>query len=156
MYQLIPGALNDLWKFDGTYWTWVSGSNVTGATAVFGTKGIPSPGNVPGPRYRPFPFIDAIDNLWMFGGDYSVFGSYFLRSIITLKGIGATYGDSTEPIGLGCLVPIEQASLEYMEQEVLVHLPMPQELEKTEFLGLFAPIRAYGYLEVLDMEIQLL
>src|SRR5260370_31459256 len=36
------GDLNDLWKFDGTNWTWVSGSDLINQPGVFGTKGVAS------------------------------------------------------------------------------------------------------------------
>jgi hypothetical protein len=60
--------LNDLWKFDGTYWTWISGSNSIDQVGVYGTKGIPSPSNVPGARGYAISWIDSHDNLWLFGG----------------------------------------------------------------------------------------
>ena len=46
------GNLNDLWKFDPTsdLWTWVSGSNMAGASGVYGSRGIPAPTNVPSAR----------------------------------------------------------------------------------------------------------
>jgi N-acetylneuraminic acid mutarotase len=64
----IDGSLNDLWKFDGTYWTWISGSNSTYQAGVYGTKGIPSSNNVPGARGYTISWIDSHDNLWLFGG----------------------------------------------------------------------------------------
>jgi hypothetical protein len=42
--------LNDLWKFDGTNWTWVSGSNTANQNGVYGTKGVSATSNVPGAR----------------------------------------------------------------------------------------------------------
>jgi len=60
--------LNDLWKFDGTNWTWVSGSDLANQPAVYGTKGVPSPSNVPGARVFASSWIDKSDNLWLFGG----------------------------------------------------------------------------------------
>ena len=48
------GDLNDLWKYDGTNWTWVSGSNTVNQAGVYGTKGVgrfrrTSPGQESGP-----------------------------------------------------------------------------------------------------------
>jgi N-acetylneuraminic acid mutarotase len=65
-----PGFLNDLWKFDPTSneWTWVSGSNTSGAHGVYGTKGASAPGNVPGARNSAVSCIDTAGNLWLFGG----------------------------------------------------------------------------------------
>ena len=62
------GYLNDLWKFDGSNWTWVSGSNAISQKGVYGTKGVPASGNVPGARGYSVSWIDAQDNLWLFGG----------------------------------------------------------------------------------------
>ncbi len=61
--------LNDLWKFDGTNWTWVSGSNIGNQFAVYGTKGVADPANVPGSRTDHVMWIDDQDNIWIFGGD---------------------------------------------------------------------------------------
>ncbi len=60
--------LNDLWKFDGTLWTWVSGTNIAEQAGTYGTKGIASPSNVPGARRASVSWIDASGNLWLFGG----------------------------------------------------------------------------------------
>ncbi len=62
------GDLNDLWKFDGTNWTWVSGSDLINQPGVFGTKGVASPSNVPGARVYAISWIDKSNNLWLFGG----------------------------------------------------------------------------------------
>jgi N-acetylneuraminic acid mutarotase len=62
------GDLNDLWKFDGTNWTWVSGSNVITQPGVYGTKGTPSSSNVPGTRFQAVSWMDKSGNLWLSGG----------------------------------------------------------------------------------------
>jgi N-acetylneuraminic acid mutarotase len=62
------GVLNDLWKFDGTNWTWVSGNNERDQVGIYGTKGVADSNNVPGGRSRHFSWIDSDDNLWLFGG----------------------------------------------------------------------------------------
>jgi len=62
------GVLNDLWKFDGTYWTWFSGSDITWQPGVYGEKGIPASGNVPGARGGFVSWFDGNGNLWLFGG----------------------------------------------------------------------------------------
>lgn len=67
------GFLNDLWQFNPSTkeWTWVSGSN-TGSTpegnGVYGTEGVAAPSNVPGAREAAANWIDANNNLWLFGG----------------------------------------------------------------------------------------
>ena len=62
------GLLNDLWKWDGTNWTWVSGSSAAGQYGTYGTKGVAAPGNVPGAREGSVSWTDASGNLWLFGG----------------------------------------------------------------------------------------
>jgi N-acetylneuraminic acid mutarotase len=62
------GRLNDLWKFDGTNWTWVSGANIVNQPGVYGTKGMPSSSNVPGARNITVSWIDGSGNFWLFGG----------------------------------------------------------------------------------------
>jgi hypothetical protein len=62
---------NDLWEFNPTTkeWTWISGSNTTGASGVFGTKGVPSATNVPpASGLGAVGWIDHSGNLWQFGG----------------------------------------------------------------------------------------
>ncbi|MBZ5701090.1 MAG: hypothetical protein LAN84_04525 [Acidobacteriia bacterium] len=65
------GCLNDLWKYSGGQWTWMSGSNLTGQTGTYGTQGTTAPGNVPGGRW-PLAGLagwkDGNGNLWFFGG----------------------------------------------------------------------------------------
>jgi N-acetylneuraminic acid mutarotase len=64
------GNLNDLWEFTpgtGT-WTWVSGSKTSGAQGMYGTQGQAAAANVPGPRGQSTSWIDALGNLWLFGG----------------------------------------------------------------------------------------
>ncbi len=60
--------LNDLWKFDGTNWTWVTGSNVGTQAGVYGVKGTASPTNTPGGRPGAMTWADSSGNLWLFGG----------------------------------------------------------------------------------------
>lgn len=61
--------LNDLWRYDGTNWTWVSGSNSIGEGGHYGTRGQPEPANIPGARQGSVGWKDANDNFWLFGGD---------------------------------------------------------------------------------------
>jgi N-acetylneuraminic acid mutarotase len=52
-------------------WTWMSGSNVgqySEQSAVYGTLGVPAPGNTPGVRDYPLSWTDTNGNLWLFGG----------------------------------------------------------------------------------------
>jgi N-acetylneuraminic acid mutarotase len=62
------GELNDLWKYDGANWTWVSGSNTIKQSGTYGTKGTADPSNVPGARDAAVSWLDSQGNLWLFGG----------------------------------------------------------------------------------------
>jgi hypothetical protein len=62
------GLLNDLWKYSGGQWTWMSGSNLGNQYGTYGTLGTAAPGNVPGARTNPVTWTDASGNLWLFGG----------------------------------------------------------------------------------------
>ena len=61
--------LNDLWKFDGTNWTWVSGSNTVDQTGDYGAKGTAASTNIPGARYYSVCWTHASSKLWLFGGN---------------------------------------------------------------------------------------
>jgi N-acetylneuraminic acid mutarotase len=63
--------LNDLWKFDGANWTWVSGSKTWGQTGSYGTEGVAAAGNVPGARWSLVSWTDKSGNFWLFGGSGS-------------------------------------------------------------------------------------
>jgi len=60
--------LNDLWKYSGGRWTWVSGSNLVDQPGSYGTLGVPAPGNVPGARLEASGWTDSSGTLWLFGG----------------------------------------------------------------------------------------
>jgi hypothetical protein len=60
--------LNDLWKFDGFYWTWLSGSDQPNQKAIYGNKGVPSSSNVPGAREGSIGWVDNEGIFWIFGG----------------------------------------------------------------------------------------
>jgi hypothetical protein len=62
------GLLNDLWKYSGGQWTWVSGSNTQNQNGSYGVQGTPDPANVPGARQAPVSWIDNTGNFWLFGG----------------------------------------------------------------------------------------
>jgi hypothetical protein len=78
----VYGELNDLWKFDGTQWTWVSGSDVRDQAGIYGTFGVAAASNVPGGRHGGVGWTDAAGNFWLFGGtglasvDYYQFGFF--------------------------------------------------------------------------------
>lgn len=64
------GYLNDLWKYEiaTNRWTWMKGSDFTGQSCVYGTKGVPAPANMPGGRSGPQHWKDKNGNLWLYGG----------------------------------------------------------------------------------------
>ena len=65
------GQLNDLWRYNAftNEWTWFGGSSTAaGASAVYGVKGQPAPGNIPGGREGSSSWTDADGNFWLFGG----------------------------------------------------------------------------------------
>ncbi len=67
---------NDLWRYQPSIneWTWVGGSDTgtggigAGNVGVYGTLGIPSPGNYPGTRSRAYSCTDPAGNFWLYGG----------------------------------------------------------------------------------------
>jgi len=88
------GNLNDLWKFDGTEWTWVSGSDVIAQPGVYGTKGEADPANIPGARAQAASWIDSSGNFWLFGGtgrDSTVAGSGPLNDLWKFDGTSWTW-----------------------------------------------------------------
>ena len=62
------GLLNDLWKYSGGQWTWVSGASTLNPNGVYGSLGQAAAGNVPGGRQAPVAWIDNAGKFWMFGG----------------------------------------------------------------------------------------
>jgi len=72
------GQLNDLWELNpaNNQWTWMGGSSQEvlsfysfyGNPGVYGTLGVPAPGNIPGSRYDAATWTDAQGNFWLFGG----------------------------------------------------------------------------------------
>lgn len=65
-YQIV--ALNDLWKWDGEVWTWMSGSDAPNGQGIYGTKDVADPANSPGARSMASSAVDQEGNLWLFGG----------------------------------------------------------------------------------------
>jgi len=65
------GYLNDLWEFNGTTWTFVSGGNTNkvNQNGIYGTQGVAASTNMPGGRQEAAGWADANGNLWLFGGE---------------------------------------------------------------------------------------
>lgn len=49
-------------------WNWISGGETVDASGVYGTQGVADAANVPGAREDAVTWVDADDNLWLFGG----------------------------------------------------------------------------------------
>jgi len=66
----LNGELNDLWRFDPETlrWTWISGSDARNPAGIYGTKGSPAAGNVPGGRDAGSSWLDGNGRLWLYGG----------------------------------------------------------------------------------------
>lgn len=62
------GVLNDLWKYSGGEWTWVSGAKTINQAGSYGTEGAAAAGNFPGARSGAISLADAAGNFWLFGG----------------------------------------------------------------------------------------
>ncbi|MEX0692213.1 MAG: hypothetical protein WD934_07650 [Gemmatimonadales bacterium] len=60
-------AWDDLWRFDGTSWTWMAGDSTPGRTPVYGSRGVTSAGNTPGTRMPGAQWLDPLGRRWMFG-----------------------------------------------------------------------------------------
>jgi hypothetical protein len=71
-YRQGCSQMNDLWEYTPSTgeWTWMSGSNTLNQPGVYGTLGVPAPGNVPGSRRASARWTDVNGNLWLFGGGY--------------------------------------------------------------------------------------
>jgi hypothetical protein len=87
------GYLNDLWKWAGGSWTWVSGSNATNQAGAYGSKGVADPANVPGSRQPSVSWTDAEGDFWLFGGSgYAASGgSNYLNDLWTWDGADWTW-----------------------------------------------------------------
>jgi hypothetical protein len=67
---MIGDLLNDLWRYDMStgMWTWMKGGNSANNPTQYGKKGVPAIRNNPGPRTGATNWVDASDDLWLFGG----------------------------------------------------------------------------------------
>ena len=79
------GNLNDLWSYSlaSGQWTWVSGSEIVNAGAVYGTQGSGSTDNVPGARELAVGWWNGSGSLWLFGGFGNANGTGELNDLWT-------------------------------------------------------------------------
>jgi N-acetylneuraminic acid mutarotase len=138
----VAGDLNDLWKFDGSNWTWVSGADTINKAGNYGTKGAPADTNVPGAREMAVSWTDTSGNLWLFGGyGYDSAGTYgALNDLWKFDGGNWTWmnGDNS----------VNQKGA-YSQQNITVDTNVPGAreaasawIDKSGFLWLFG---GYGY-----------
>ncbi|WP_416864109.1 MAG: MBG domain-containing protein [Imperialibacter sp.] len=62
------GLLEDLWKWDGVEWTWISGSQLRNRPSSYGEIGVSSLSNNPGGRNNTVIWFDDNNQLWLYGG----------------------------------------------------------------------------------------
>ena len=69
-YSNTVNNFSDLWELNPTtgLWTWVGGADTANQPGVYGTQGVPAPGNVPGARSVTASWTDKNGNFWLFGG----------------------------------------------------------------------------------------
>ena len=70
---------NDLWKFDGNNWAWMSGYDGVDQKGTYGTRLVASAANVPGARNSPVTWTDSSNGLWMYGGTFTNGSGYFCK-----------------------------------------------------------------------------
>lgn len=63
-----PASFNDLWRFSGGVWTWMSGASAVNQIGTFGQQGVSAASNLPGSRWGAAAWTDLSGNLWLFGG----------------------------------------------------------------------------------------
>ncbi len=90
----MTGSLNDLWMFDGTQWTWLSGSNLADQSPVFGTKGVFDAANTPGGFNGAGSIaIDSFGQVWVLGG---VLGSDYSNALWSWNGQAWAWMDGSQ------------------------------------------------------------
>ena len=68
LFTTYQGYLSDLWKWDGSKWTWIKGSWIDDQSGIYNTKGTTTSSSKPGSRAHATSFIDASGNFWLYGG----------------------------------------------------------------------------------------
>lgn len=63
------GKLNDLWRWDGTNWTWISGGNSINQPSTYGAFNTAAAANIPGARINAVGWIDNSGDFSLFGGE---------------------------------------------------------------------------------------
>lgn len=67
----VVGVLGDLWRWDGQYWTWMSGDSLLGTGGSYGQKFVPNSSNAPKSRIAACHWKDLSGRVWLYGGFHS-------------------------------------------------------------------------------------
>jgi len=85
----VYGDLNDLWEYANGQWAWISGAQFSEQQGEYGLLGVPSSVTVPGARWEASGWIDASNNLWLFGGDDFLYANHgYLNDLWRYQGWG--------------------------------------------------------------------
>ena len=71
------GLLNDLWQFNGTFWTWISGGYQANISADINS--------FPKNRMGTAGWVDLYGTLWIFGGAIPGYAGFYSFGKFTLK-----------------------------------------------------------------------
>ncbi len=75
---------NDLWRYspNANLWTWIGGSQTSGAQSIYTTLGVAGVANAPGARAGAVSWVDTSGNFWLFAGlGYAAAGSGYLNDL---------------------------------------------------------------------------
>lgn len=64
----LKGELNDVWKWDGAFWTYLSGDTIPYSSGHYTDLNSVDPKNSPSSRNHSFSWTDGKGNFWLFGG----------------------------------------------------------------------------------------
>lgn len=80
---MFSGSGNELWKYSvaTSQWTWMGGNS--SGTAVFGTVGVPSSGNIPAATNNRAIWKDNEENVWLYGAGGIVYSDLLWRYNMT-------------------------------------------------------------------------
>ncbi len=76
------GYYSDLWRFDGSCWTWVAGPDTRHQPGRYGIRGVPDAANCPGGRASSATWMDSTGNLWIYGG-WIYGGTYIDQNVLS-------------------------------------------------------------------------
>lgn len=111
----IGEGMNDLWKYDvaANEWTFMAGDTTSSPAGSYGIFQLPSPTNLPPPRYEAnTAWTDNNNNLWLFGGydDLGNFNDMWRYSIATGEWTWMSGDTGTGLMGSAGKLGVESAS----------------------------------------------